>query len=86
MKNPIKAWRESRKLSGEKLALLLGINYWTLCRIERGISCSVSPRLAGLLKELGYPGDPRADYQAWREEMIKGLREKVLVPEKEKGR
>ena len=84
--NPIKAWRESRRLSREKLALLLGINYWTLFRIERGVSCSVSLRLAERLKELGYPGDPRADYQAWREEMIKGLREKILVPEKEKGR
>ena len=71
-------WRKAQGLSRERLAVLLGVNYWTLTRIERGCSVSISKRLAERLRSVGYPGNAKQDYERWRARLRNKLREKVL--------
>jgi len=82
--NPIKKWRKEKGVTREALAVLLGINYWTLTRVECGQWNSITPALAQRLKGLGYPGDPNADYRAWREKLREELEEKMRRVIKEK--
>ena len=74
----MKKWRVAQGLSRERLAVLLGVNYWTITRIEQGCAVSISQRLAERLRNVGYPGDAKYDYERWRARFQNKLREKVL--------
>jgi|GEM_PF-5442646 len=71
--NPIREFRRRTGLSREDFALALGVGYWALSRIERGVTAAISPQLAERLRALGYPGDPRVEYLAWRKEVHREL-------------
>ena len=79
--NPIARMREETGLSLRELAQVLGLNFWTLWRIEKGYPAGLSLLVALRLKEHGYEGDPVEDYHKWREE-----RRKTLLGEQKKPR
>jgi len=67
-KNPIYWVKETLGLTWAEMAYLFNTNLTTIVYYGHGLSVSLADSIVEKLKELGYPGDPRKDYEEFRAE------------------
>jgi len=88
-RNPLLHIKESLGLSWAELANLLGTSSATVRYYATGEGLKLPRELIQTLKELGYPGDPQADYVAFRKvkkrELMEFLKENWDLVFGEKG-
>jgi len=71
--NPIVWFKDITGLTWIEVAILLELPRKYPEEHIRGYAKSLPKRTVKILKELGYPGDPEKDYQAFRESLAKEL-------------
>lgn len=64
--NPILAWRRSQRMTRQELALRAGLGLSTITAVELGYVRGLDTNTLEKLRAAGYPGNPQADYRAWR--------------------
>lgn len=74
MKNPVSATREAMSLTRREFALAANLPYEEVWRCEAGYRQDLHSQLSQYLKEVGYEGNPAADYRQWRDEVGAGIR------------
>jgi transcriptional regulator with XRE-family HTH domain len=79
MENPLTAIRQQKDLTVSEMAILSGVSYMTIERLERGDIKKITPRVLISLEKWGYSKERLvADYEAWKVYRIKQLEEKLV--------
>lgn len=68
MKNPVVAAREAKGLTRTQAAIQMGVNYFSLTRLEKGLVASVSPAWKPRFALMGWDySSMRDEYATWHD-------------------